>query len=189
MRQVVLEAIATHKALVEEFEKSGVDDVVLAAEMILNCYKQGGCVYICGNGGSAADSQHIAGELIGRFKIERQAMAAVALSTDTSVLTCIGNDYGFEDIFARQVEGLVREGDVLWAFSTSGTSKNVINAVKAAKDAGAFVLAFTGKKDTLLEDMADVCIAVDAPGSAAAQEIHQIAYHAICELVEKQFGR
>jgi len=189
MKQVVLGAIATHRKLVDEFERSGADEVVKAAEMIINCYNNGGCVYICGNGGSAADAQHIAGELIGRFKIDRKAMAAVALSTDTSILTCVGNDYGFDDIFARQVEGLVRQGDVLWAFSTSGTSVNVLNAVKTAKDVGAYILSFTGKKESPLGELSDVCLAVDAPGSAAAQEVHQIAYHAICELVEKACAR
>lgn len=189
MKQVVLGAIATHKRLVDEFERVGVDEVVKAAEMIVGCYNNDGCVFICGNGGSAADAQHIAGELIGRFKINRKAMAAVALSTDSSILTCVGNDYGFDDIFARQVEGLVRQGDVLWAFSTSGQSANVLNAVKAAKDVGAYILAFTGKKDSALEELSDVCLVVDAPGSAAAQEVHQIAYHSICELVEKECAR
>ncbi len=189
MKKTVLETIELHKKLVDEYEKTCVDKVITAAELIVASINNGGCVYICGNGGSAADAQHIAGEFIGRFKRQRKALPAVALSTDTSVLTCVANDYSYEDIFARQIEALAKKGDCLWAFSTSGTSKNIIAAVKLAKDLGLKVLAFTGKADTPLEKMSDVCIAVDAPYSAPAQEIHQLAYHTICDLVEEQLAK
>jgi D-sedoheptulose 7-phosphate isomerase len=157
--------------------------------MIVASIKNGGTVYICGNGGSAADAQHIAGEFIGRFKRERKAFPAVALSTDTSVLTCVANDYSYEDIFARQVEGLAKQGDILWAFSTSGTSPNIIAAAKLANQIGAKVLAFTGKADTPLEKISDIAVTIDAPNTAAAQEIHQLAYHTICDLVEEQLAK
>lgn len=189
MKNTIKEAIATHRRLVSEFEAGGVKPLMAAIELISESIRGGGCIYICGNGGSAADAQHVAGEFIGRFKVDRKALPAVALSTDTSILTCVGNDYGFEDIFARQIEGLARSGDVLWAFSTSGTSGNVIKAVKVAKERGVKILAFTGKKDTPLEAMSDVCISVDAEWSCQAQEIHQLAYHTICDLVEQQLNQ
>ena len=185
MKKTVLETIEIHKKLLAEYETNCVDKVIAAAELIVDSINNDGCVYICGNGGSAADAQHVAGEFIGRFKRQRKAFPAVALSTDTSVLTCVANDYSYEDIFARQIEALAKQGDVLWAFSTSGTSKNVIAATKLAKEIGLKVLAFTGKKDTPLEQMSDICIAIDAPYSAPAQEIHQLAYHTICDIVEQ----
>lgn len=187
MKQTVIEAIETHKKLLAEYETSCVDTVVTAAGMITDSLQNGGCVYICGNGGSAADAQHIAGELIGRFKRDRKALPAVALTTDSSILTSIGNDFGFEDIFTRQVEGLLKAGDILWAISTSGTSANIVAAVKAAKEKGARTLAFTGKGKTELEHISDLCLSIEAPNTAAAQEIHQLAYHTICDLVEQKF--
>ena len=187
MKQTVIDSIDIHKKLLAEYENSCVETVVSAAGMIINCLENDGCIYLCGNGGSAADAQHIAGELIGRFKRERKALPAVALTTDTSVLTSIGNDNGFEDIFTRQVEGLIRPGDILWAISTSGTSANVVAAAKLAKEKGAKILAFTGKPKTELEQICDLCLSIEAPNTAAAQEIHQLAYHTICDLVEQKF--
>jgi D-sedoheptulose 7-phosphate isomerase len=159
--------------------------VIAAAEMITESYKNGGCVYICGNGGSAADAQHIAGELVGRFLLERKGLPAVAFSTDTSIITAIANDYGYAQIFARQTEALVKEGDVLWGLSTSGESENIVSAVKLARQKGAKILTFTGRLDTSLEKLSDVCLSVNAKNSYSAQEIHQIAYHMVCDLVEQ----
>lgn len=189
MKDTVLETIKVHRQLVDEFEACQVEVVIAATEMIIDCFEAGGCVYLCGNGGSAADAQHIAGEFVGRFRKNRKPLPAVALSTDTSVITCIGNDFGYEEVFVRQVEALVKPSDVLWAFSTSGTSRNIVSAAKAAKAKSARVLAFTGKSGTPLEGLSDVCLAVDAPNTAAAQEIHVLAYHMICDLVDKKlFG-
>ena len=184
MKQKILDTIAEHKKLIADFETQCTGDIAAAAEMIVDCYKKGGTVYICGNGGSAADAQHIAGELVGRFLKERKAFPAVALSTDTSVLTAVANDYGFDRVFERQVEGLVREGDILWGLTTSGTSKNILSAATLAKQKGAKILAFTGKKDTPLEKISDVCVKTDTENSYSAQQIHQVAYHIICDLVE-----
>ena len=184
MKQTVQDAIETHKKLIKQFEADCVDSVIAAAREIITVIKQGGTIYICGNGGSAADAQHIAGELIGRFRRERKGFPAVALTTDTSVITSVGNDYGFEDIFTRQVEALVEPRDLLWAFSTSGTSKNIVAAAQLAKEKGAAVLAFTGKSNTPLEEISDLCVCIDAPTTSSAQEIHQLAYHTICDLVE-----
>jgi len=178
-----------HQRLLTEFEAAGVETVIAAAEMIAKCFAKGGCLYLCGNGGSAADAQHIAGEFVGRFRKDRKALPAVALTTDTSVLTCIGNDFGFEDVFVRQVEVFVASSDVLWVFSTSGTSKNVVAAAEAARKKSATIIAFTGSRNTPLESLADICLTVEAPTTACAQEIHQLAYHIICDLVDQHlFG-
>lgn len=183
----VIEAIEIHKKMTADFEKDGVETITAVAEAITTALQQGGTVYLCGNGGSAADAQHIAGELVGRFTRERKALAAVALSTDTSILTCIANDYSYEKVFARQAEALVRKGDILWAFSTSGTSANVIAAVRVAREKGARVIAFTGRSGSKLEHVSDICFCADAESTARSQEIHQLAYHIICDLVERDF--
>jgi D-sedoheptulose 7-phosphate isomerase len=185
MKNALLNTIQEHKKLIAEFEQNTVDSVTQAAELIIESYRNGGCVYICGNGGSAADAQHIAGELVGRFLRERKGLPAVAFSTDTSIITAIANDYGYGQIFTRQTEALVKEGDVLWGLSTSGASENIVDAVKLAKEMGAKILTFTGRLDTPLEKLSDVCVSVNAKNSYSAQEIHQIAYHMICDLVEQ----
>lgn len=183
----ILNRIALHRKLLADLEANGTEAIEQAAAMLIQCIRSGGCIYICGNGGSAADAQHIAAELVGRFVRERKGLAAVALTTDTSTLTSVGNDYGFEHIFRRQVEALVNEGDVLWGFSTSGTSENILAAAELAKNKQASLLAFTGKKGSPLEDLADVCVCVEGP-TATVQEIHQVAYHILCDLVEEAFA-
>ncbi len=188
IKKQIIETIETHKKMTAELQKSGIETMVSIAQAITRALEQNGTVYLCGNGGSAADAQHIAGELVGRFRRERKALAAVALSTDTSIITSIANDYAYENVFARQVEALVREGDILWAFSTSGSSANVIAAVQSAKKKGAYVIAFTGSTDSNLEQIADICFCADAESTARSQEIHQLAYHIICDLVECSFA-
>ena len=186
-RTQIVEAIDIHSRMTAEFRQAGIDVIAEIAEAITDTLKRDGTVYICGNGGSAADAQHIAGELVGRFSRERKALAAVALTTDTSILTSIANDYAYEKVFARQVEALIRSNDILWAFSTSGTSANVVAAAKIAKDKGARVIAFTGRDDSELERMADICFCAEAESTARSQEIHQLAYHIVCDLVERSF--
>jgi len=186
-RERIREAIETHRKMVAAFETSAVETIAAMAEGIVQSLRNDGTLYLCGNGGSAADAQHIAGEFVGRFRAERRALPAVALSTDTSVLTCISNDYDYERVFARQVEALVRPGDILWAFSTGGTSPNILRAAEAARRKGARVLAFTGRANSKLESMADLCFCAEAAWTARSQEIHQLAYHIICDLVEQRF--
>jgi D-sedoheptulose 7-phosphate isomerase len=183
----IREAMEAHKELLAQFERSAAPVIRAAADAIVQAFKNGGTLYLCGNGGSAADAQHIAGEMVGRFRTERRALPAVALSTDTSVLTCVGNDYSYCDVFARQVEAHVRPGDILWGLSTSGASPNVVKAVEVAKRKGARIIAFTGKKDSKLAALADICLCADAEATARSQEIHQLAYHIICDLVEQCF--
>lgn len=163
--------------------------LVAAGELLIGCFASGGAVYVCGNGGSAADAQHIAGELAGRFLRERPALPCVALSTDTSVLTAVGNDYGFAEAFSRQVEAHMRPGDLLWAISTSGNSENILKAARAARNRGAKVLGFTGNGGGKLLQLCDVCFAAPAEKSYAVQQIHQVAYHILCELVDRQAER
>ena len=181
-------AIRTHKKMVAEFEADGIETIAAAAEMITGALNHDGRVFICGNGGSAAAAQHIAAELVGRFECDRQGLAAIALTTNTSIITSVANDYSYENVFTRQVEALVNEGDILWAISTSGSSANVVAAAKLAKKKGADVLAFTGRSDSKLERIADICFCAEDKSTARSQEIHQLAYHIICQLVEQSFA-
>jgi D-sedoheptulose 7-phosphate isomerase len=187
IKMQVADAVETHKRMVAEFESRSLETVATIAQMVIDVFRRGGTVYLCGNGGSAADAQHIAGEFVGRFHRQRKSLPAVAFSTDTSVLTCIANDYAYDRVFARQAEALVREGDVLWAFSTSGTSANVVAAAKVARDKGARVIAFTGRPDSELEQIANICLCAEDESTARSQEIHQLAYHIICDLVDVNF--
>lgn len=157
------------------------------AEHICKSLAAGRKVLICGNGGSAADSQHFAAELVGRFVTERRALPAIALSTDTSSLTALGNDYGFDYVFARQVEALGQEGDVLVGISTSGNSPNVIAAAKAAKARNMTVIGFTSDKRGLLPAASDICFEAPSSETARVQEAHIFAIHCICAVVDKQF--
>ena len=184
---LIKQIIESHKKNVAELEASSIDTLAAAARKIVEVLREDGRIYICGNGGSAADAQHIAAELVGRFARERRALPAVALTTNTSVITSISNDYSYESVFVRQVEALVKKGDILWAISTSGTSPNIIAAAELAKKKNACVLAFTGKKNTKLEQMADICFCANDESTARSQEIHQLGYHIICDLVECSF--
>lgn len=154
------------------------------AELLATSLRAGKKIFLCGNGGSAADSQHIAAEFIGRFKRERPGLPALALTTDTSVLTAVGNDYAFEKVFSRQVEGLGEKGDVLIALSTSGNSKNVLEAVKAAKVKGLATVGFTGAKGGALREAADHCFLAQSHETPHIQEVHITALHALSEVVE-----
>jgi D-sedoheptulose 7-phosphate isomerase len=187
MKEKVLSLIRVHRELLDKFEHQCVDNLISISQCIIDCLKKEGVVYICGNGGSAADAQHIAGELVNRFKKQRTPLPAVSLSTDTSVITAIANDFSFEDVFSKQVEALITSKDILWGFSTSGSSKNVVKAAKLAKSKKAKVIAFTGKKDSELEQTADLCLCIESQYASDSQEIHQLAYHIICGLVEDAF--
>jgi D-sedoheptulose 7-phosphate isomerase len=163
--------------------------VIGAAERIAASLKNGGKVLLAGNGGSAADAQHIAAELVGRFVNDRAPLAAVALTTDTSALTAIGNDYGFEQVFSRQVNALGRAGDVFIGISTSGKSPNIVAALSAARKLGMVNIGMTRDATTPMHALSDVTIGVPATETALIQQIHITAAHAICHLVERElFG-
>jgi D-sedoheptulose 7-phosphate isomerase len=158
------------------------------AETVVEALAAGGKVLVFGNGGSAADSQHIAAELVSRFRRERGALAAIALTTDTSILTALGNDYGFEDVFVRQVEALGRAGDVVLAISTSGNSPNVLKAVRRAAELGMKTIGFTGDDGGKLRQCVDLCFRVPSFATPHIQEVHIAAGHAVCEVVESRFA-
>lgn len=158
------------------------------ADRIVACFESGGKLLVLGNGGSAADAQHIAAELVGRFKHDRKALPAVALTTDTSILTAVANDVGVEHLFARQIEALAVKKDVVWALSVSGRSPNVIRALERAGAIGAFAVGFTGRNGQQLKELCDLCFMVDHDMSDRVQEVHQLAYHVICDRIEQHYA-
>mgnify|MGYP001454662626 FL=1 len=172
-----IEVITKSKNLSEKLNQSVIK--------IISCLKNNGKVILFGNGGSASDAQHMAAELIVRFKIERESIPAIALTTDTSVITSIGNDYDFNKIFSRQCESLVNENDVVIAISTSGNSDNVINGVLKAKEKGSFVVGLTGNSGGKLKSSADILLDVPSDDTARIQEGHRVIIHSLCELIEK----
>ncbi|MEJ2647776.1 MAG: SIS domain-containing protein [Sedimentisphaerales bacterium] len=186
-KKLIIETIETHKKLINAFQENYAEKISEISDIIIETLEHNGTIYVCGNGGSAADAQHIASEFVGRFQRERKGLAAIALTTDTSILTSVANDYTYEHVFSRQVQALVRENDILWTFSTSGTSANILSAAMLAKEIGAAVIAFTGKSGTELERISDICLCAESQSTARSQEIHQLAYHIICDIVEKHF--
>ncbi|GAJ04939.1 unnamed protein product, partial [marine sediment metagenome] len=168
--------------------KSMVSEIERMANFIITAYKADGKVVLFGNGGSAADAQHIACELVGRFMLKRQAFPAIALTTDTSVLTAVANDCGYETVFSRQVEALVNEKDVVIGISTSGDSPNVLEAIKLAKTKGAKTIGLTGGSGGKLATAADLVLAVPSDSTPRIQEAHITIGHIVCELVEKELS-
>lgn len=155
------------------------------AEICINALKNGNKVIFCGNGGSAAQSQHLAAELVGRYKLNRPAMNSLSLTVDTSNLTAIGNDYGYDVVFSRQLEGVGKKGDVLFGLSTSGNSQNVILAFEQARKMEITTVALVGRKGGKMKDMADFSVCVPADTSAHIQEMHIAVGHLICDLIER----
>lgn len=174
------EAIALH-----EHARQHAQPVIEAAAAIGAALEAGGKLLLFGNGGSAADAQHVAAELVGRFERERTGMAAMALTTDASVLTSIANDYGFERVFARQVEALGRQGDVAFGISTSGASPNVVHALVAARALGLQTIALTGNDGGAAGRAVAIHVNVPSPSAARVQEVHRTLLHVICDLVER----
>ncbi len=163
--------------------------IARVAAALVDALRSGRKVLLCGNGGSAADAQHVASELINRFWMDREALPAIALTTDTSVLTAVANDRAFAQVFARQVRALVCEGDVVVGISTSGNAPNVLNAVKAAREQGAVTVGFSGRTGGELKELVDICVCVPSDAAPYVQEAHLTAWHAICAVVEQElFG-
>ena len=156
-----------------------------AAGLCIECVRNGGTVFFCGNGGSAVDSQHLAGELVGKFRMERKAIPAIALTANSAIITAVANDYNFTDIFSRQIEALAKPGDVLVASTTSGTSANVLKAVEAARGKTMRTIGFTGTGGGALADMTDICVKALSDETSHIQEALLMAGHAICYAVEK----
>jgi D-sedoheptulose 7-phosphate isomerase len=180
VEQIFLESIEVK----QETLKKNLPCIISAAELIIGALKSGHKLFFCGNGGSAADSQHIAAEFVGRFQKERKAWPAIALTTDSSALTALGNDYTFDIVFSRPLQALGQKGDVLIAISTSGNSKNVLEAVKQAKLMGINTIAVTGGKGGQLAGLCNIVIIAASSKTARIQESHLVILHSLCELVE-----
>jgi len=180
-----IEALDEHVRVFEAMIEANSDQIDEAAGFLINCFENGGKVLICGNGGSAADSQHLAAEFVGRYETERKALPAIALTTDTSVLTALTNDYDFERVFARQVEALAAPGDCLVAISTSGNSRNVIAAAMTARSIGCTVIGLTGAAGKKLASLCDASIMVPSERTSRIQEAHITIAHIWCEAVDR----
>ena len=181
----VLEATLTETIALHEHTRQHARSVLEAAAVVVASMRAGGKLLLFGNGGSAADAQHVAAELVGRFQRERAAMAALALTTDTSVLTSIGNDYAFDRVFARQIEALGRKGDVAFGISTSGASPNVVAALVAARALGLQTIALTGADGGAVGRAAAIHVNVPSGSAARVQEVHRTLLHVICDIVER----
>ena len=181
IKDILLESIQVK----EELLHTGIDQIIKIAELVIDCLRKGGKVLLFGNGGSASDSQHIAGELVGRFKKDRPALAAIALTSNTPILTALANDYGYEIVFSRQVEALACKNDLVIGISTSGKAKNVILGIKQAKKMGIKTIALTGGDGGELAKITDMSILIHSPVTARIQEAHITIGHIICELVEE----
>lgn len=181
--QIIQQSLQAHAETVAQLD-AFIPDIVRFAELVQTTLSRGGKVLFMGNGGSAADSQHLAAELVGRFQTERRGLAAIALSTDTSILTSVGNDYGFERIFSRQVEALCRPDDLLVGISTSGNSANVLRAIEEGKRIGAVTVAMTGEGGGKLAAICDLTLAVPSRVTARVQEAHILIGHILCELID-----
>lgn len=179
--------LADHLATIEAL-RSRLPVVEAIGAAFVACLAGGGRIYWLGNGGSAADCQHLAAELVGRFERHRKGLASVALTTDSSILTSVGNDYGFEDIFARQIEALCRPGDLVVGISTSGNSPNVLRALERARSLGARTVGLAGRDGGRLEELADLCLIVPSDNTARIQEAHILVGHLFCDLVERHFA-
>ena len=177
--------IGEHIAVIEQVRQHCIPDIKKIAALCKEAVLQGRTIFFCGNGGSAADSQHLAAEFVGRFVKERRGLAAIALTTDTSILTAISNDYGYEQIFARQVEALAKPGDVLIGLSTSGNSPNVILAIHKAKQLGVITIGLSGGNGGKMAEHCDVCVTVPAKVTARIQEAHILIGHIICEIMDE----
>jgi D-sedoheptulose 7-phosphate isomerase len=165
------------------------DEVAEAAQLCIKCLKSGGKILLMGNGGSAADAQHIAAELVGRFKTERKGLSAIALTTDTSAITSVANDYGYSNVFERQVEALANKGDVIIGISTGGTSLNVINALRVANNLGCTTIGLSGKGGGDFNSTCDVNIIMPSDDTARIQEMHIVIGHTICHLIDQEFTK
>ncbi|MFZ2314135.1 MAG: D-sedoheptulose 7-phosphate isomerase [Gammaproteobacteria bacterium] len=181
----ILNLLQEHQAVMSQLEQS-IPLIEQAGEQIFQAIEQGGKVFFMGNGGSAADAQHLAAELVGRFYAERRALPGLSLSTDTSVLTCLTNDYDYSIVFSRQLEALCRAGDVVVGLSTSGNSPNILKGMAVAKQLGAYTIGMTGQNGGQLVEAVDLCFCVPSTNTPRIQEAHIFIGHTICELVENK---
>ena len=187
MEKWIDDILKDKEALMKSLRDSGYFSVLEEAGKELSAsLKQGNKIVLAGNGGSAADAQHFAGEIVGRFLKERKSLPAISLCVDPSVVTCIANDYGYEEVFSRQISGVGRKGDIFIAISTSGNSENCINAIKTAHEKGMKVIGFLGKDGGKMKGFCDYSLIVPSEKTPRIQEIHTLTVHLLCELIERE---
>ncbi len=186
MQKMISKELELHLETILAAQRDLQGDILKACDMAVDCIKRGNKVLIFGNGGSAADAQHIATEFTGRYKTERRGLPAIALTTDTSALTAIGNDYGFDRVFSRQVEALANKGDLVWGISTSGNSENVLKAFKMAKQIGCETLGLSGKDGGKMNGKCDLNIIVPSDNTPRIQEMHILIGHIICQAIDDE---
>jgi D-sedoheptulose 7-phosphate isomerase len=185
MKDRITAAFLSHREVMEALERELTPKMIQVAELLVDAFRHGKKLLVMGNGGSAADAQHLAGEIVGRFRLERPGLPAIALNTDTSILTAVGNDYGYEAIFRRQVEAHGQEGDVVIGISTSGSSPNVLTALRLAREKGCRTVGLLGKDGGSIKGLVDIDLTVPGHDTPRIQEGHITIIHILCELVEQ----
>jgi D-sedoheptulose 7-phosphate isomerase len=185
MKDRITAAFLSHREVMEALERELTPKMIQVAELLVDAFRNGNKLLVMGNGGSAADAQHLAGEIVGRFRLERPGLPAIALNTDTSILTAVGNDYGYEAIFRRQVEAHGQEGDVVIGISTSGSSPNVLSALRLAREKGCRTVGLLGKDGGSIKGLVDIDLTVPGHDTPRIQEGHITIIHILCELVEQ----
>ena len=188
MKENIKTALENHQEALKLLEKQS-STIARIASLFIESLEAGGKIIFIGNGGSAADAQHLAAELVGRFRKNRGALAALALTTDTSILTAIGNDFGFDEVFSRQIEAIAKDKDLLVGISTSGKSKNIIKAIEKAKAIGLKSIGFLGKDGGDIKGLVDVDLTISSDDTPSIQEMHTLAGHTICGIVEDHFTK
>ncbi len=187
MLDTIKQEFESHLKTINEVMDNMENDIAKASTIIVDALKNGNKILLCGNGGSAADAQHIAAELTGRYKTERRGLPGIALTTDTSALTAIGNDYGYDRVFDRQVESLANKGDVIIGISTSGNSKNVISALALGQEMGCKTVGLTGRTGGSMNEVCDINIIVPSDNTPRIQEMHILFGHTICQIIDNSF--
>ena len=187
MQNIIKIEFESHQQTIQKVSETMSNDLEIASKLVVETLKSGNKILLFGNGGSAADAQHIAAELTGRYKTERRGLAGIALTTDTSALTAIGNDYGYDRIFDRQVEALANKGDLLLGISTSGNSQNVINALKLGQELGCKTLGFSGRNGGKMNEVCDINLIVPSDNTPRIQEMHILFGHTICQIIDESF--
>lgn len=187
-KDAVLKEFLEHEKTIKAVIETMQEPLIKASQLAVDTLKAGNKIILCGNGGSAADAQHIAAELTGRYKTERKGLSAIAITTDTSTLTAIGNDYGYDRVFDRQVEALANKGDLIIGISTSGNSKNVLNALNLAKSLGCKTLGLSGRDGGAMNEVCDINLVVPSNDTPRIQEMHILFGHTICQIIDNELS-
>lgn len=188
MKQTIKDEFSSHLETITKVIETMEDSLVQASLLAVETLKNGNKILLCGNGGSAADAQHIAAELTGRYKTERRGLPGIALTTDTSALTAIGNDYGYDRVFDRQVEALANKGDLIIGISTSGNSKNIVSALKLGRELGCKTLGFSGRDGGAMNEVCDINLVVPSNNTPRIQEMHILFGHTICQIIDNELS-